>query len=204
LIAPRFFLALAHDDVAQHFIFLGQLGGFFRSRADQFDLLKLLACFVQLRAQLGDGGLVILILLLARRELRLKIDNLFLHIGEFFFLLRFVGTNLANYFFGVCQFLFQIGIFGNENFDALLGFLEAFQLRERVVAFFGCVRNFLISFGRTRICFITFFAGGGALLIGVGDFGIGVVAFYLSASCALLSFEPAAAVFFNEACARFN
>ena len=48
LIAPRFFLALAHNDVAQHFILFCQLGCFFRRGADQLDLLKLLACFVEL------------------------------------------------------------------------------------------------------------------------------------------------------------
>ena len=108
LIAARFFLTLAQDNIAQHLIFFGQLGCLLGRIADQFDLFELLAGFIQLRSQLGDSGFVSLILFLAGGELRLKVGDLFLYVGEFFFLLRFVGADFPDCFLGVSKLLFQI------------------------------------------------------------------------------------------------
>src|SRR6266513_4774603 len=59
-------------------------------------------------------------------------------------------------------------------------------MRKRVIAFFVCTRDFLVCFSRARIRFIALFAGGGALLIGACDFGVGVVPLFFGGTAALL------------------
>src|SRR2546423_1763276 len=59
-------------------------------------------------------------------------------------------------------------------------------MRERVIAFFVCTRDFLVCFSRARIRFIALFAGGGALVIGACAFCIGVVPLFFSRTAPLL------------------
>ena len=69
MFAPRFFLALAQDDLAQHVVLLYQPRRFFRIAAGQLRFLQLVARFLQLRAQIGDRDFEFLVLLLTRSQL---------------------------------------------------------------------------------------------------------------------------------------
>ena len=98
-VAPRFFLPFAHDDIAQHFVFLGQARGLFRIRAGGLGLSQLRVRFFQLRAQLADVRFVIRILFLAGRELLAQLLDLPFHVGDLLLFLRFIVADFADLLF---------------------------------------------------------------------------------------------------------